>query len=100
MAGRLAGLYGYDHYDLTCDDGTVWSVGRRAPVRFDGTYEPTGPMPSLEEFEQAREQYRREQEQRLDRRADRLIDTHPDLQDLTDDTDRPDDRPDDTGHDV
>ena len=86
--GRLAGLYGYEHYEVTDEGGGGWSVSRRAPFRFDGTYEPTG-TPSAQDWEQAREQYRRQQQQRLDRQADRLIGTHPDLTDLDHPSDDP-----------
>ncbi|MDT5039419.1 MAG: hypothetical protein QOE51_404 [Actinoplanes sp.] len=101
-SGRLAGLYGYEHYDVTGDDGAAWSVGRRSPVRFNGTYEPTG-TPSLDDWQKAREEYERRQRQRLDRQADRLIETHPDLTDLAaHDTehDSPPGTPGDTEHDI
>lgn len=82
MAGRLAGLYGYEIYTTTGDSGAVWSVARRAPFRHGCEGDPTG-MPSAEEWQQARTDYARQQRQRLDRLADRLFDTHPDLVDLT-----------------
>ena len=85
-AGRLARFYGYDHYEVTEDDGTGWSVSRRSPIREGGTFEPTE-WPSAQEWEQARRDYEREQLRRLDRQAERLIETHPDLQDLDGDPD-------------
>ncbi|WP_030440883.1 hypothetical protein [Actinoplanes subtropicus] len=93
-AGRLAGLYGYEHYEVTGNDGTVWSVSRRSPVRFEGTYEPTGEL-SEQDWRQAREEYQRQQAQRLDRKAEQLFQTHPDLIEHDD----PDDTSGDTEHD-